>query len=143
MGHAEESRGRRGRAGTVSLLLAEPNSMLREKMAGILGRYERIWCVTQVCSKAELVRAASQIRPDYIIADISLVKSPDLVDVLRGVSLGSRIFALVDRKAEPYERLVEHLGLHGLFERSRVVEDMTRVIDSIHSVQEKGDDEEG
>jgi len=141
MGHLEERRGRRGRAGSVSLLLAEPSPMLREKMAGILGRHDRIWCVTQVGSKSELVRAATHIRPDYIIADISLIKSSNLVDVLRGVSLGSRIFGLVDRKAEPYERLAGQLGLHGVFERSSVGEDVTRVIDSFVPVLDRGDDE--
>ena len=33
---------------TYSVLLADPNPLLREKMAGVLTRSDTIWCVIQV-----------------------------------------------------------------------------------------------
>jgi DNA-binding NarL/FixJ family response regulator len=124
------------RKGSVSLLLAEPSSMLREKIAGILGRHERVWCVIQVSNEAELVRAAAQNHPDFVLADVALVRSADLVEVLKWVSHRSRVYALVDVSSEPYERLVEQYRLSGLLERSRVEEHIAREIDLLSVARE-------
>jgi DNA-binding NarL/FixJ family response regulator len=107
---------------SFSILLAEPNLVLREKIASVLARDERIWCVVQVDGAEGLARGAGRIRPDLILADISILKHQDMLIVLRKCSAGSRIIALADSQSEPYVKAARRLGLDGAVEKGRVEE---------------------
>ncbi|MFH1755995.1 MAG: hypothetical protein ABIA59_09855, partial [Candidatus Latescibacterota bacterium] len=90
---------------SFSILIAEPNQLLREKIAGVLTRDESVWCVTQVEGCNGLTRGVHDLQPDFILADLSFLKDPLLVSNIRRFSRNSRIFALVDTSTEPYEEV--------------------------------------
>ena len=109
---------------TYSILLAEPSLLLREKIASILARDDRVWSVTQVDGRLGLTRGAASLHPDLILADLGLLKNLETLSALRNASGKSRIFALVDSDAEPYVDAARQLGLDGILERGRVPEGM-------------------
>jgi len=115
-------------ARSFSILIAEPNLLLREKIAGVLARDECIWCVTQVDGCGGLARGAVNLQPDFILADLSFLKIPETVTNIRRSSGASRIFALVDSEMDPYEEIAKRLGLDGIIEKGHVVEDMKEKI---------------
>jgi DNA-binding NarL/FixJ family response regulator len=107
---------------TFSVLLAEANLLLREKIASVLARSERIWCVIQVDGTEGLSRCAGRLQPDLILADLCMLKDPDILKLLRRSSAGSRIIALADSQSEPYVEAARRLGLDGAVERGRACE---------------------
>lgn len=107
---------------SLSILLAEPNLMLREKIAGVLARNESIWCVIQVDGAEGLARGANEFRPDIVLADLSVLKHPGTLRVLRRRWTKSRIIALVDSQSQPYLEAARRLGLDGAIEKGRVAE---------------------
>ena len=112
----------------VSIILLEPNVLLKEKIAGVLARNERVWCVVQVNSRADLTRAVDQLYPDFILADMVALKGTTSVQILGWRMRCSRLFALVDTFSEQYEREAVRLGFHGLIEKSHVEDEMLREI---------------
>lgn len=122
---------------SYSILLAEPSLLLREKIAGVLARDKRIWCVTQVEGREELKRGASRIQPDFILADLSVLNDPETLACIRQSCAHARILALVDSKSEPYELSARRLGLDGIIEKGHV----ERVIlDEICPLRDEGED---
>ena len=125
--------GKRNTTGAVSIIVAEPNLLLREKIAGVLTRNNRVWCVVQVSRKDELVRAAAQINPDFILADVSILRDADAEEVLSWFSYASQIYVLVESMSGPYELLRSRLGLSGLIEKSNVADSVASEIDCMAS----------
>lgn len=115
---------------SFSVLLAESNALMREKIAGMLGRHEAVWCVINVCSEADLVRSASRHRPDLILVDLNIIREPSTVESLRRTSPLSKVVALADSGAEPYLRVAHRLGLDGLVEKALVGEKFLEQLDS-------------
>jgi DNA-binding NarL/FixJ family response regulator len=124
---------------SVSILLAEPNLLLKEKIAGVLARHEGVWCVVQVSRKLELVRAVARLSPDFILADLPLLMDPETIEILRVFGESARIFALVDTSSGPYSNLGLRLGLDGLIEKSRVGERIFREIEQLRAEREAAD----
>ena len=125
---------------TYSILLAEPSLLLREKIAGVLSRNEKIWCVSQVDSLNGLTRGISDLQPDFILADIVILMDPETLAVIKRSSASSRVIALVDSKSEPYEEAARRLGLDGILEKGCVEEG---ILNEIHSLAADGDDTDG
>jgi DNA-binding NarL/FixJ family response regulator len=121
---------------TYSVLLAEPNPLLREKMAGVFTRNRTLWCVIQVDGRGNLARAAAQTQPDFIIADLTVLKDQEMQRFLRRTSADSRIIALVDTKLEPYMKAARELGLDGIIERGRAGEEIRAMIGTIEASDE-------
>jgi DNA-binding NarL/FixJ family response regulator len=107
---------------SYSILLSEPSPLLREKIAGVLARDKRIWSVTQVNGRGGLVRGASRIQPDFILADLVTLNDPETLRFVRRNSPVSRIIALVDSLSKPYLDASGRIGLDGTIERGRVEE---------------------
>jgi len=126
---------------SFSILIAEPNPLLREKIAGVLARDERVWCVTQVEGCGGLKRGVGDLQPDFILADLSFLKDPQMVDGMRRSSGASKIFALVDAGTEPYETVAARLGLDGVIEKGCVVEGIKEKISALSEAKEKSNDE--
>jgi DNA-binding NarL/FixJ family response regulator len=127
-------------ARAYSIMLAEPHLLLREKMAGILSRSERIWCVTQVDSLNGLTRGISDLQPDFILADIVILMDPETLKKIRRSSASSRVIALVDSKTEPYVAAARRLGLDGIIEKGHVEES---ILKEIRALGEPGEDSDG
>jgi DNA-binding NarL/FixJ family response regulator len=121
---------------TYSALLAEANPLLREKMAGLFTRNRSLWCVIQVDGSGNLARAAAQAQPDFIVADLNILKDPELLSFLRRTSPDSRIIALVDAKLEAYLKAARELDLDGTFEKGSVGEEIRTMISSIEEAGE-------
>jgi DNA-binding NarL/FixJ family response regulator len=116
---------------SFSVLLAEPNMVLREKIASILAAHERIWCVVQVSGKEGLERGAGRLQPDFILADLKLLKESDIVQFLRRVSAASRIVALTDAETAPYVEAAKRLGTDGCMEKGRAGDGMRELISGL------------
>jgi DNA-binding NarL/FixJ family response regulator len=123
-----------------SIVVAEPALLLREKIAGVLARDEKIWCVTQVQGLQELMRGVADIHPDFILADLSVLKDPETVRLLKRSSENSRIFALVDSLTEPYLEAARRLDLDGIIDKGRVIEGMREHLRAYAGSSEKTND---
>ncbi len=116
---------------SISILLAEPNLLLREKIAGVLARKSQVWCVHQVDVSSGLLRGACDFQPDLILADLGALKDLEILANLRRFSPQSKIFALVDAISGPYLQAAERFALDGLMERSHVEESMDRLLERL------------
>ncbi len=114
-----------------SILLADPNVFLREKIAEILSRQDNVGCVMQVGDPEPLLREARLNRPDLVLADIGLLAGRDLVVRLMDCCPRARIVAMVDTCSEPYVQAVQALGLDALLEKARVGEQIQKLIESL------------
>lgn len=141
MRRSDEQQPRARSATSVSILLAEPNLLLKEKIAGVLARHEHVWCVIQVGGKLELVRAVARLSPDFILADLALLKDPETIEVLRVFGESARILALVDTSGDPYVGLAARLGVDGLIEKSRIGESVFGEIDALVAAREASVDQ--
>ena len=121
---------------SYSILLSEPSPLLREKIAGVLARDKRIWSVTQVNGRGGLVRGASRIQPDFILADLVTLNDPETLMFIRRSSSTSRIIALVDSLSKPYMEASGRIGLDGTIERGRVEEGILAEILSLDEAEE-------
>jgi AmiR/NasT family two-component response regulator len=128
-------------ARSFSILIAEPNLLLREKIAGVLARDKYIWCVTQVDGCVGLARGVVNLQPDFILADLSFLKDPDMVSNIRRSSGGARIFALVDSQMAPYEETARRLGLDGIIEKGHVAEGIKEKIRTLSDQMEGNESE--
>jgi DNA-binding NarL/FixJ family response regulator len=123
-----------------SVLLAEPNLVLREKIASVLARNERIWCVIQVDGTEGLARCAGRLEPDIILADLSMIKDRDMLRFLRRCSGPARIIALVDSRTEPYMEAARRLGLDGAVDRGHACEYVVEELRALSlEVEDKGE----
>lgn len=123
---------------TYSVLLAGANPLLREKLAGVLTRNRAFWCVIQVDGRANLARAAAQAQPDFILADLTILKDTEMLRFLRRTSTDSRIIALVDSKAEPYIKAARELGLDEIIECGRAGEELRSMIGALEKNGDNG-----
>ncbi len=119
-----------------SVLLAEPNPLLREKLAGVLTRSAAFWCVIQVENAESLARAAVQMQPDFIMADLTVFKDKDLHGFLRKNCSDSRIIGLVDTKLAPYVKAGADLCLDAIFERGHMIEEILDLIAFVRNPHE-------
>lgn len=117
-----------GNAEKVSIVLAEPNLLLREKIAGVLARNDRVWCVVQVSRRDDLARVTAQLHPDFVLVDVVMLRDADSAEVSQWLSHASQVYALVDSRSAPYERLCSRLKIDGLLEKSSVAESIAREI---------------
>lgn len=115
---------------SIAILLAEPNPLLREKIAGILGRETRIWCVVQVDNEGGLLDGAARVQPDLILVDLTILRDRALAEHLRTEAPSALVYALVDSNSDPYKVAAKRLGLDGLMERSRVAEGVADALQS-------------
>ena len=100
------------------VLIAEPNLLVREKIASLAARHARVWCVVEVgAHRQALVEASQRLRPDLILADLGLLREPGLVDSLRQVVPECLLHALIDQAVAPYLELARWLGLDGAIEK--------------------------
>lgn len=125
---------------SYSILLAEPSLLLREKMAGVLSRIEKVWCVSQVDSLNGLTRGISDLKPDFILADMVILMDPETLAEVRRASASSRVIALVDSRTEPYIEAARRLDLDGIIEKGRVEEG---VLDEIRTMADDRDGADG
>lgn len=116
---------------TCSILLAEPNGLLREKIAGILSRQACVWGVLLVSGSDGLCAGAEALRPDLILVDLALLQACEPVLALRRIWTRSRILLLVDSDTGPYHAAAERWGLDGVLRKSHVAETITREIDHL------------
>jgi len=123
---------------TYSVLLAGANPLLREKLAGVLTRNRAFWCVIQVDGRANLARAAAQAQPDFILADLTILKDTEMLRFLRRTSSDSRVIALVDSKVEPYVKVARELGLDEIIECGRAGEEIRSIIGALEENGENG-----
>ncbi len=105
---------------SFSILLAESNIFLGQKIEEILSRDEAVLWVFHVTGRAQLLREAANLHPDLILGDIKLLKDKKIVDTLRQTASFARIVALTGSEAEPYMVLTRSLGLDGMLEKGRI-----------------------
>jgi len=105
-----------------TILLADPNSFLRERIAGILVRQDNIECVVQADAAEHMLTAARDHRPHLILVDLSLLQDRELVAHLKRCSPDSRLLVLVEVRTEPYVRAACDLCADGVLEKGRLLD---------------------
>ena len=108
----------------VSILLAEPNWLLREKMAGVIARHEDVWCVIQVGVSEGMLRAAGEVQPDLVLADLRLLHDGTTVRALRARAPSACVFALAEQLGGPYLATAVRLGLDGLLDKAHLSDEL-------------------
>ena len=103
---------------SLSILLGEPNLLLRERLAAALWRRVGIWSVMQVGDRDALVRGAVLVRPDLVLADLALLREPETMSALHDVAAPLRVVALLEVDDEPYREACRRLGLDGAVRKS-------------------------
>ena len=104
----------------ITILLAETNTFLGQKIEEILSRDEAVRWVAHVTKRSQLLREAPILYPDLILGDIALLKEKGTVEALRQRSPRARIVALTDSADEPYAIMTRRLGLDGMVEKGRI-----------------------
>jgi DNA-binding NarL/FixJ family response regulator len=127
---------------SFSVLLAEPNMVLREKLASILAGHDCIWCVVQVCGREGLERGAGRLQPDVILADLKVLKESDIVQFLRRVSAASKIVALTESETSPYVEAAKRLGIDGCMEKARAGDGIPSLISRLYASHSSPSSEE-
>jgi len=115
----------------VSVVVAEPNLLLCEKTAGLVARYDRVWCVAQVCEATGLVRAVAALRPELVLVDITLLRQVGAAGLLRQASPLSRIIVVLEALTEPYVSAARRMGADAVLEKAHVgenIQDQIRVV---------------
>ncbi len=105
---------------SFSILLAEANIFLGQKIEELLSYDEAVLCVFHVTGKVQLLHEAATLFPDLILGDITLLKEKQTVETLQQITPLSRIVALTSSETEPYEKLSQQLSLDGLLEKGRI-----------------------
>ena len=127
MNSAKTAANRNDIQSSFSILLAESNSILREKIAGLLTRQEKVWCVVQVSGREELLRGAANIQPDFILASVSILNDQETIDSLKNSAPSCRIIALAESVSDPYREAITRLGLEDVIETTAVSDFFTNV----------------
>ncbi|MCP4600442.1 MAG: response regulator transcription factor [Proteobacteria bacterium] len=108
---------------TITILVAEPSPFLAQKILDILSHDETVLWVFHVSRRTQLLREAAKLHPDFILADLRILKTSQTVDSLRRVTPHSRIIALTESESAPYVRVTTKLGLDGMIEKGRIGRD--------------------
>ena len=124
-----------------SILLVEPSFLLRQKLTCALAREEGVWCVAQVGGLSEMMHGGGGIRPDLILADLSVLKDVGTIELIRNSTGAARIVGLVDSDAAPYGNIARSLGLDGIFDKARVADGVRGMIKELTEISREGDRE--
>ena len=119
------------------IVLAEPNQMIRERIAEILSRDENILSVVQIGELPELFNVVKETEPDFIFVSLALIKERQTVKDIRKYAANCRIMALTDSISEPYFNVIRRLELDGIVEKSRVCDYISQEV-QLHKRKEKG-----
>jgi len=109
-----------------SIILAEPNPFLREKIAGILSRQDNVWCVLQVGTREGLLRGSLEQQPDLILADISILDDCAFVDRLRNVAPMTKLVILLESESTPYISAAAACGVDGVIAKAHLSDEIQR-----------------
>lgn len=113
-------------ANHYSIILAEPNPFLREKIAGILSRQKNVWCVLQVGTREGLLRGSLEHQPNLILADTSILADRTLVARLRNVAPRTKLVLLVESESRPYVSAADAFGVDGLIAKAHLSDEIQR-----------------
>ncbi len=113
-----------------SIILAEPNPFLREKIAGILSRQKNVWCVLQVGNREGLVRGSLEHQPSMVLADISLLADRGLVARLRDAAPTARLVILMESENRPYVSAASY-GVDGLMTKAGISDEIQSGINTL------------
>jgi DNA-binding NarL/FixJ family response regulator len=127
-------------ATSFCVLLGEPNPLLAEKSAGLVSRYDRVWCVAQVQSSCGLEKAAVALRPDLVFADLSLLQPSSVVNSLRAAAPRARVVGLVDSLSEPYVSAGQRLTVDVVVEKQHLAETLRAELRRLAILEEADDD---
>ncbi len=108
---------------SFSILVAEPSPFLGQKIADILSHDKTVLWVFHVKGRTQLLREAEERRPDLILVDLKILKTPQTVDLLRQAAPLARIIALTESESAPYVKVTVSLGLDGMIEKGRIGRD--------------------
>lgn len=113
-------------ANHCSIILAEPNPFLRERIVGILSRQKNVRCILQVGTREGLLRGSIEHQPNLILADTSILTDRTLVARLRNVTPQARLVILVESESKPYVSAADAFGVDGLIAKAYLSNEIQR-----------------
>jgi DNA-binding NarL/FixJ family response regulator len=119
-----------------AVLVAEPNVLVKEKIANLIGRHDDVWCVAEVGEGLEvLLEAARRLQPDIVLADLAVWRTAGACEAVRAICAATATYALVEHCETAYVDAARHLGLDGVVEKARVGEFLQQGFGSLISSQ--------
>ncbi len=109
--------------GSFSILVAEPSPFLGQKILDVISHDQNVLWVLHVIGRSQLLLEAARRYPDFILADLRILKEPQTIDSLRKVTPLSRIIAMTETGTAPYMTATTNLGLDGMIEKGRIGRD--------------------
>ena len=89
----------------MNVMIVEENTVMREKIAGLLSRIEGIDAVCQLSTFGKLDRAVEGMKPDIILLDAGIVcREWEKIFELQRINKGMRFIALTENDKNLFER---------------------------------------
>ena len=109
----------------LKLLVVENDDYLREKIAGVLSRFENILMVAQIKHEDDLLETAERINPDIILIDAGMASHLRKIhtDIL-SIQPDARIFLTTDDQGAFYQRLAETIGAVAIIRKDKIIEEL-------------------
>jgi DNA-binding NarL/FixJ family response regulator len=115
----------------MEIFLVEDSSLLRQRLAELLGAIPGASLVGEAERADEAIRDILSLRPDVVVLDLSLAGGTSGFEVLREVCRKAPeidVYMLSNFVASPYRELAERLGARDFFDKSSELERARRVL---------------
>ena len=115
----------------MNIFLVEDSTLVRERLAAILGAIPGACVVGEAAQADSAVREILAARPDVVLLDLNLAGQSSGFDVLRAVHpVAPEIdfYMLSNFAADPYRQLAGRLGARDFFDKSKEFERMCELI---------------
>ncbi|HEV2378241.1 MAG TPA: response regulator transcription factor [Terriglobia bacterium] len=118
----------------ANILIIDDHEIVREGVRNLLARMRPNW---EICGEAgssnEGIQAATALRPDLIVLDITMPDGSGLEAAARitRMGLGCRILMFTMHESAGLEEEIRNSGAHGYVVKSQAVRDLVRAMDRL------------
>jgi len=116
----------------ISILVAESNDFLREKIAGRVSRNKSVRVVSQISDFMDIVQAAMECAPDIVIADVrQTMMNRGVISELRSVCPNIKVFLSADSTTGQYAEAARAMNADGIIEKFLADADFQAMIGAV------------
>jgi DNA-binding NarL/FixJ family response regulator len=120
---------------TISVLIADDQTLFREGVARLLDGRQGIKVVASAENGERAVELARQLRPDVVLMDIAMPKVDGIAATraIKAVLPGTRIVILTIHDSDQYLLLGLQAGANGYILKDATHEELVRAIQAVHA----------
>lgn len=116
---------------TIRVLIAADVRLYREGLAQVLSREPMLAVVGTVATYDEAMSAGRELRPDVILLDMQMARSPETVQEVGRVDPNVKVVAIGLTDAEGSVVSCAEIGVAGYVPRSGSLEDLVATVESV------------